>query len=152
GTRNFQFQTLRALMEAQSGSADINEVLEAVQLIVDGDAQSWYASWSALSDRVLLLAERTNDTINKSNAYMRAYNYRRTTESVLPPTDPKRPPSWQRGRACFDKGLDVSGVACERLSIPYHGQHLRAHYFPGGPGSEGKPLLMLVGGFDSVLE
>jgi len=43
-------------------------------------------------------------------------------------------------------------VRWERISIPYHSGKLRAHYFPGGPGAEQKPLVMLVGGFDSILE
>src|SRR5262249_55965654 len=149
---NFQFQTLRALMEAPSGSADINEVLETVKTIADGDAQSWYAAWSALSDRIIALAERTKDSISKSNAWMRAHNYQRTAEVVLPPADPKRPPSWTKSLACFEKGLATAGVTCERLSIPYQGRQLRAQYFPGAAGAADKPLVMLVGGFDSILE
>jgi pimeloyl-ACP methyl ester carboxylesterase len=149
GTQNFHFQTLRALMEAPSGSADINEVLETVKLIADGDAQSWYTAWAAMADRVLALAECTDDPISESNAYMRAYNYQRTAEFVLPPEDPKRSTSWKKSQALFAKGLEVSGVGCERISIPYQGGSLRAHYFQGTPG---KPLIMLVGGFDSVLE
>jgi len=152
GTQNFHFQTLRALMEAPSGSADINEVLETVKLITDGDVQGWYTAWAALADRVLALAESTDDQISKRNAYMRAYNYQRTAEFLLPPEDPKRPSSWTKSLTYFEKGLEISGVRCERLKVPYREGNLRAHYFPGAPGSEDKPLIMLVGGFDSVLE
>ena len=150
--QGFHFQTLRALMEIPAGSADTNEVLETVKLIAEGDVQSWYAAWSALADRVLALADRTTDRISKGNAYMRAHNYQRTAEFLLPPADPKRPPSWTKSLACFDKGLDTLGVACERIRVPYQGGGLRAHYFPGSPGAAGKPLIMLVGGFDSTLE
>jgi pimeloyl-ACP methyl ester carboxylesterase len=152
GSQNFHFQTLRALMECQSGSADTNEILETVKLIADGDVQSWHAAWAAMADRVLALAESTNDRISKSNAYMRAHNYQRTAEFLLPPDDPKRPPSWQKSLACFDKGIETSGVRCERIGVPYEGGQLRAHYFPGGPGAGEKPLIMLVGGYDSILE
>jgi pimeloyl-ACP methyl ester carboxylesterase len=152
GTQNFHFQTLRALMEAPSGSADINEILETVKLIADGDAQGWFAAWAGLADRTLALAESTSDRISKSNAYMRAHNYQRTAEFLLPPEDPKRVPAWAKSLACFDKGMESSGVRCERIRIPYEGKHLRAHYFPGAPGAENKPLIMLVGGFDSILE
>src|SRR5215470_2122327 len=79
-SQGFHFQTLRALMEIPAGSADTNEVLETVKLIAEGDVQSWYAAWAATSDRVSALAERVNDKISKSNAYMRAYNYQRTAE------------------------------------------------------------------------
>jgi len=152
GSQNFHFQTLRAFMEAPSGSADINEILETVKLITDGDVQSWYTAWEAMADRVLALAEDTNDRISKSNAYMRAHNYQRTAEFLLPPNDPKRVPSWQKCLASFDKGIQTSGVYCERISIPYQGGKLRAQYFPGAPGAEQKPLIMLVGGFDSIIE
>jgi pimeloyl-ACP methyl ester carboxylesterase len=151
-TQNFHFQTLRALMESPSGSADTNEILETVKLIADGDAQSWYTAWDAMADRVLALAESTNDTISKSNAYMRAHNYQRTAEFVLSPDDPKRPASWKKSRACFDKGIETSSVSCERISVPYQDANQRAHYFRGRPGAAHKPLIMLVGGFDSILE
>jgi pimeloyl-ACP methyl ester carboxylesterase len=151
-SQNFHFQTLRALMESPSGSADTNEVLETVKLIVDGDVESWYAAWSALSERVLALAESTSDKLSKGNAYMRAYNYQRTAEFLLPPEDPKRAPSWHKSLGYFDKGLTTLGIDCEPISVPYLGGKLRAHYFPGPAGADEKPLIVLVGGFDSVLE
>jgi hypothetical protein len=95
-TENFHFQTLRALMEIPAGSADTNEVLETLKLIVDGDVQSWYAAWSAMSDRVFMLAERTIDRISKGNAYLRSHNYQRTAEFLLPrptPSARRRGPS-----------------------------------------------------------
>ncbi|PWT82448.1 MAG: dipeptidyl aminopeptidase [Blastocatellia bacterium] len=151
-TVNFRFQTLRALMETPAGSADINEVLETLKLIVDGDVQSWYANWSALSDRVFELAESTADRLSSGNAYLRAHNYQRTAEFLLPPDDPKRPASWDKSLARYGKGLGRLRVAYEQISIPYEGGNLRAHFFPGGPESGEKPLIMIVGGFDSILE
>src|SRR5262249_16019902 len=71
----FQFQTVRALMQMANGGADLNEVLETLKLIRDGDVQSWYAGWSGLSDRILALAESYGDKISAGNAYMRAHNY-----------------------------------------------------------------------------
>ena len=100
-TENFHFQTLRALMEIPAGSADTNEVLETLKLIVDGDVQSWYAAWSTMSDRVFALAEHTTDRISKGNAYLRSHNYQRTAEFLLPPSDPKRPPSWTKSLTRF---------------------------------------------------
>jgi pimeloyl-ACP methyl ester carboxylesterase len=151
-SENFNFQTLRALMEMANGGADLNEVLETLKLIADGDVQSWYAGWSGLSERVLALAERTSDKISKGHAYMRAHNYQRTAEFPLPHNDSKRSASWDKSLAYFSKGLETLGVRCERISIPYQSGKLRAQYFPGLPGAEKKPLVMLVGGHDSILE
>ena len=92
----------------------------------------------------MALAERTRDTISKGNAYLRAHNYQRTAEFMLPPADPKRPSSWRSALARFDKGLATLGVHCEHLAVPYQGGHLRAHYFPGAAGAEHKPLIALV--------
>ena len=151
-TENFQFQTLRALTGIASGSADLNEVLETVKTIVDGDVQSWYQGWAALAERTLMQAERTRDPLSKGNAYLRAHNYLRAAEFLLPPHDPKRPTVWRTSLVRFDKALEVLGVRCERINVPYLAGNLRAHYFPGRPGSERKPLIMLVGGYDSSLE
>jgi pimeloyl-ACP methyl ester carboxylesterase len=151
-TVNFQFQTLRALMETPAGSADINEVLEAVKEIVDGDVQSWYAGWAALGDRVYALAQRTTNALSSGQAYLRAHNYQRTAEFLLPPNDPKRPSSWVTLRTRYEQGLNRLGLRWERLEIPYGSGEIRAHYFHGAPGAEKKPLVMLVGGFDTILE
>src|SRR5262249_33867455 len=39
-----------------------------------------------------------------------------------------------------------------RIAVPYEGSSLRALYVPGPTGAEKKPLIILVGGFDSSLE
>jgi pimeloyl-ACP methyl ester carboxylesterase len=127
-------------------------VLEMLKLITEGDTHSWFAAWTALADRSIALAERTRDPLSKGNAYMRAHTYQRTGEFLLPPDDPRRPPSWQKTQAYFQKGLDVLGVVHEAMAVPYQGGALRALYFPGRAGSEAKPLIVLVGGYDSVLE
>ena len=40
----------------------------------------------------------------------------------------------------------------ERISIPYDSHHLSAVYYPGPAGAESRPLLVVVGGYDSTLE
>jgi pimeloyl-ACP methyl ester carboxylesterase len=139
-------------MGIPAGSADTNEVLEMMTHIVDGDVQSWYAAWSGLGDRVLALAETNHDQLSSGQAHLRAHNYQRTAEFLLPPNDPKRAGSWEKLLTRYKKGLDRLGVKWEAIAVPYHGGTLRAHYFPGVPGAAEKPLIMLVGGFDSILE
>jgi pimeloyl-ACP methyl ester carboxylesterase len=139
-------------MEMANGGADLNEVLEAIKLIRDGDLQSWFAGWAELSERVLALAQSTGDAISSGHAYMRAHNYLRTAQFPLPHDDPKRPPAWDKCLVFFDKGLETLGVTCERIVIPYQGGKLRAQFFPGLPGAAKRPLIMLVGGYDSTLE
>jgi pimeloyl-ACP methyl ester carboxylesterase len=135
-----------------SNCAELGEVLETVKVIVEGDVQSWYTGWKATADRVLGLAERTQDTLSKGGAYMRASTYQRTSEFLLPPEDPKRPESFEKTRTYFVKGLDTLGVRYEPITVPYGAASLRALYYPGPPGAETKPLIMFGGGFDSILE
>ncbi len=151
-TQEFHYETLRNAGYIASGSAELGEVLETVKVIAEGDVQSWYTAWKATADRVLALAERTQDSLSKGGAYMRACTYQRMAEFLLPPDDPKRPGSFEKTGSYFFKGLDTLGVRYERITIPYGAASLRALYFPGPQGAETKPLLMFGGGFDSILE
>ena len=148
----FHFETLRNAGYILSNCADLGEILETVKVIAEGDAQSWYTAWEATADRVLALAERTQDPLSKGGAYMRACTYQRMSEFLLPPDDRKRPKSFGKVRSYFITGLDILGVRYEPITVPFGKGSLRAIYYPGPQGAEAKPLLMFGGGFDSILE
>jgi len=150
--QTFHFETLRNAGYILSNCADLGEILETVKVIDESDVRSWYSAWKATADRVLALAEHTQDPLSKGGAYMRASTYQRTAEFLLPPDDPKRPESFEKACNYFMKGLDTLAVRYERLTIPYGAGSLRALYYPGPRGAETKPLLIFGGGFDSVLE
>jgi alpha-beta hydrolase superfamily lysophospholipase len=135
-----------------SNCADLGEILETVKVISEDDAQSWYTAWETTADRVLALAERTQDPISKGGAYLRASTYQRLAEFLIPPDDPKRPGSFERIGSYFLKGLDALEVRYERITVPYGAGNLRAMYFTAPQGAETKPLIMFGGGFDSILE
>jgi len=117
-----------------------------------GDLQRWYTAWTATADRVEALAARTQDTISKGDAYMRASTYQRLAEFLLAPDDPRRSESFDKAVRSFSQGLDALGVRYEYFSALYENGRLRALYLPGPAGSEKKPLIMAVGGYDSILE
>ena len=151
--QTYHFQTLRVLNDAASDGADIAEVLETVTHIRSGDAQGWFSAWSKTGDRVVLSARATTDRLAKGRALLRAYNYYRTAEFFLPPDDPQRPASAARSVQYFYAGLDATGVAHERIRVPYgEGHHLEAVYYPAAEGNRRRPLIVLCGGFDSTLE
>lgn len=145
--QTYHFETLRNAGYILAHCADLGEILETVKVISEGDAQNWYTAWEATADRVLALAERTQDSLSKGGAYMRASTYQRTAEFLLPPDDPKRPRSFERTGSYFFKGLDTLGVRYERIAVPYGAGSLRALYFPGPRGAETKPLIIFGGGF-----
>ena len=144
-TQTFHYEALRNAGYIVSNCADLGEILETVKVIAEG-------AWEATADRVLALAERTQDSLSKGGAYMRASTYQRMAEFLIPPDDPKRPESFEKTGSYFFKGLDTLGVRYERITVPYGAGSLRALYFPGPRGAETKPLLMFGGGFDSILE
>ena len=100
----------------------------------------------------MALASNTNDAISKGDALSRAHNYYRLAEFFLAPNDPRRASVWKKNIDAFYKGLDVLGVNDERIPVPYGDHHLNAVYYPGPAGAENKPLLVVVGGYDSTME
>jgi pimeloyl-ACP methyl ester carboxylesterase len=148
----FHFETLRNAGYAFSQCADLGEMLETAKNISEGDVESWYVAWAATADRAEGLAARTRDRISRGGAYMRASTYRRLAEFPLPPNDPRRAESFDKVVCWFLQGLDAMGVHYERFSVPYENGRLRALYLPGPPVSERKPLIVAIGGYDSILE
>jgi alpha-beta hydrolase superfamily lysophospholipase len=150
--QTYNFETIRVLSNTSPVGGDLGEVATAVDRIKSGDAESWYAEWNAAGDRVMALAEKTSDPISKGNALLRAHNYYRSAEFFLAPKDPKRPAIWKKNVTAFYTGLDTLGVGYERITVPYGRAHLNAVYYPGAPGAEAKPLIVIVPGFDSTME
>jgi dienelactone hydrolase len=151
--QTYHFQTLRALNDVPSDGADTSEVLETIKHIRSGDAQGWFRTWSDTGDRVSRLAAATTDRLARGRALLRAHNYYRTAEFFLPPDDPKRPVSAAKNIQSFYAGLDALGVAYERIEVPYgEGHHLEAVYYPAADRDPMKPLIVLIGGYDSTLE
>jgi pimeloyl-ACP methyl ester carboxylesterase len=150
--QTFNFITLRTIGYAVTGGAETGEILESVRHIPEGDVQAWHASWTETGQRVLAEADRTRDPLSRGGAYMRAHNYFETGEFLLPPDDPKRPDSWKRVLDSFANGLEALNVPHERFRAPYPAGGLRAIYYPGPAGAEKKPLVMIVGGYDSTME
>ncbi|MEI7014467.1 alpha/beta hydrolase family protein [Leptospira licerasiae] len=148
----YHFQTLRALNDARSDGAETGEVLEAIRNIKEGDPQSWFYAWENAGNRVLEKADRIQDSMSKGQAYLRAHNYLRTAEFFLDPEDEKRSSAFDRSVEVFHKGLDTLGVKYEKIIVPYGEYRLNAIYYPGPSDANNKPLIVLVGGFDSTLE
>ncbi|HTV86803.1 MAG TPA: alpha/beta hydrolase [Dyella sp.] len=150
--QTYNFETIRVLNDIAAVGGDSADVALAVAGLKAGDAQGWYQAWSAAGDRAMALAHRTVDPISKGHALLRAHNDYRAAEFFLAPDDPQRPGVWKKNIDAFYQGLDVLGVAYQRIRVPYGHNHLNAVYYPGPAGADKKPLLMVVGGYDSTME
>lgn len=148
----YHYQTLRAFNDIESGGGDSGEILYTVKRITEGDPESWHKEWTDTAIRVLEHAETLKDKKSKGDSYLRAHNYFRTAEFFLPARDPKRLTTFDKSASVFYAGLDLLGIQYKRLKVPYGDRHLDAVYYPGPKGASEKPLIVVVGGFDSTLE
>jgi alpha-beta hydrolase superfamily lysophospholipase len=150
--QTYNFEAIRVLNDIADVGGDSGEVTQAVAGLKAGDAQGWAHAWMAAGDRAMALAGHTADTIAKGQTLLRAHSYYRSAEFFLAPSDASRPLLWKKNVDAFYQGLDTLGVAYERIRVPYGNYHLNALYYPGPVGSEGKPLLVVVNGYDGTME
>jgi pimeloyl-ACP methyl ester carboxylesterase len=149
---SYNFEAMRVLNDVAAVGGDNGEAFEAIAGITGGDADGWYRSWAAVGDRTVDLAKRTTNARDKGNALLRAQTYYRTAEFFLAPEDSRRVEVFKKGVSSFYDGLEILKVAHERIAVPFGQNHLNAVYYPGPPGAEVRPLLVVVGGYDSTLE
>jgi alpha-beta hydrolase superfamily lysophospholipase len=150
--QTYNFETVRVLNDISAVGGDSADITQAIAGLKAGDAQGWYDTWAVAGDRAMDFAHRTTDPVSKGNALLRAHNYYRAAEFFLAPSDPQRQAIWKKNVDAFYQGLDVLGVSYERIRVPYGKYHLNAVYYPGPAGADKKPLLVVVGGYDSTME
>ena len=150
--QTYYFEAIRVLTDTGPAGGDTAEAAEAISHIKAGDADSWYTAWNAEGDRVSTLAAAIQDRFSRGDALLRAHTYYRSAEFFLDPHDPRRPGSWQKNVGAFYSALDALGVRYERINVPYGQHHLNAVYYPGPAGTEAKPLIIAVNGYDGTME
>jgi len=149
---SYNFEAMRVLNDVAAAGGDSGEALQAIAAVKGGDPDSWYAAWLAAGERTVARSQHTNDAQSRGNALLRAHTYYRSAEFFLSPDDARRTDAYQKNVTAFYQGLDAQGVVYERSAIAYGSHHLNAVYYPGPAGAESRPLLVVVGGYDSTLE
>jgi pimeloyl-ACP methyl ester carboxylesterase len=150
--REFHFQTLRALGHIPYGGADTGDILATIRRIRKGDVESWFREWNSTAERVEEMANELSDPISKGRALLRAHNYYRTAEFFISPDDPRKRKTFQKGVDTFNKAINVLDIEHEQISVPYGEHLLKAIYYPGPPGADEKPLIVVIPGYDSTME
>src|SRR5580704_14882546 len=150
--QTYNFEAIRVFSNNGPFGGDVGEPGQAIAKIRAGDPESWYAAWNEEGDRTMAFAAKTRDPISKGNAMIRAFNYYRSAEFFLAPTDPRRPVIWKKNTSAFYNGLDTLGVRYERIAVPYGRHHLNAVYYPGPDGADSKPLIVIMTGYDGTME
>ncbi|UTW03298.1 prolyl oligopeptidase family serine peptidase [Amphritea atlantica] len=112
-------------------------------------------TWGKMANKLCALAEEDESRgrlLSAGEKYSRAGIYLTTCERLQAHGAPGRLELYQESLALFQKGVALSGEACERVEIPYEGKHLSALYVPA-EGVEGPaPILVQVNGLDSTKE
>ncbi|KAI4158644.1 MAG: hypothetical protein L6R39_000499 [Caloplaca ligustica] len=158
------FETVRILVTAPYGGADVAEVLEAVGDIKHVDPARWQAAWATQARRAEALAEearKSGDTKSARQAYLRASNYTRASGYMLVGNGPDQPdPALlhvvEKVSELFKKAATLFESPVHFLDIPYDdGPPLPATlYLPRTSHrlSGQVPILISNGGADALQE
>ncbi len=148
-TRQFHYQTLRAIGHEVYQGAAIGEVLEVIRHIHDSDVDSWFKGWHGMALKCEQWSQQSVDPITKGNLLLRASNYHRASIFFLHPTDPRCLQTFKESVSMFQKAIKSLGIQHQIHSVPYENGQMRMYYFPGRTD---KPLVMVCGGYDSTNE
>lgn len=150
-------QTLRAMGTAPYGGADIGECLTTLARVRGVDLTSWYDAWNQTATRVVRLGEREEDAGRPESArlaYFRASSYFRTAGLMMVnvPPDPRQALSNQRQTEAFRRGAALLTTPPQQVEIPYLGTTLPGYLFRVDDAQVARPLVILLGGYDSTAE
>ncbi|PWY81897.1 alpha/beta-hydrolase [Aspergillus heteromorphus CBS 117.55] len=158
------FEVVRILGTAPNGGADICEVLEAVEQIEEGNAESWHDAWKTQAERAHATARRCLAAGNRElarRAFLRAANYTRASGYLLlhdaDDHNPRALAIAEAAVALFRRGITLSDHPVEFLEIPYPGGvHLPGYLYlpPHDPQQKDHkvPVLIACNGADSTQE
>ncbi len=153
---SFMFQCLWRFGTIAAGGADLGEVLTVTSRIVDGDPESWYASWYAMGGHLEDTAKEflaQGHEASAREAYFRACNYYRASEIYLSqPEDPRALEAWQRGRNCFLQAAELSEGEITFLEIPFEETTLPAYWIQPSHTKTPRPTIIVHTGLDGTAE
>ncbi|WP_238804931.1 alpha/beta hydrolase family protein [Emticicia aquatica] len=148
------YQVNRALTQAHYGGGEFAECLEVASQITPGDNESFHVAWAKMGDRVFDIAENAVKNGNFQTAkrsYLRAFNYLRTSEFFLKPSDARKIPSYLKSRDAFIKATPYFEEKPLKIEVPFEGSFLPGYVFKA-PNTNHAPAMIMFGGLDSLAE
>lgn len=156
-TEQFDFETQFALGGVSYGCGDVGELLSTVNLITDGDADSWCEQWVGTGRRVEAIAEHCaagGREISARAAYLRASAYYASALSSVDGTkDPSvlLLPTFHAHRRCFDAYVARLDPPGEKVEIPYEHVSMPGYLFRPDLTGQARPTLILNNGSDGPI-
>ena len=148
------YQVNRALTQAHYGGGEFAEILEVASQITPGDNESFHQAWAKMGDKIFDLGEQfvaNGYDISAKRSYLRAFNYLRTSEFFLKPSDSRKVPSYLKAREAFQKATARFDKKPLYIEVPFEGSFLPGYLF--APANvENPPLIIMFGGLDSLAE
>lgn len=148
--KQFHYQAFRTLGHAPYGGALPGEVMSLIPHITDDE--SWHKEWKTMAEKCVALADNAPDSLSRGKDLLRASNYYRAAEFFLAPSDrdfPVKRELHRKSVKAFQEALFSLGVRHRIYRVPWETGCMLVYYFPGG---QGKPVMLIQGGFDSTNE
>lgn len=150
---DFEFAAANVLGSAFHRAADVGEVLTTIERIHDGAARSWVDRWTATADRLVAEARAAAAAGSRQSAaarFLRASNYYATASEQADGAGVRGlfATLWEKHREAWDRFVDLTDVAVERVAIPYERTTLPGYFFRSGPRDEPRRTLIYNKGSD----
>ncbi|WP_020606826.1 alpha/beta hydrolase family protein [Spirosoma spitsbergense] len=153
------YQVNRALTQAHYGGGEFAECLEVASQITPGDNESFHKAWVNMGDTVYDIGEtalENQNPITARRSYLRAFNYLRTAEFFLKPSDSRKMPTYLKAREAFLKAIAHFEQKPLQVEVPFEAGQADLSFLPGylfAPvGVKNPPLMIMFGGLDSLAE
>ena len=148
---------LRALPYSLYGGADLGECVTTVERVGDGTADDWHHEWTATADRIAGLgreSEQRGHRVSAREAYLRAATYYHVSYFPLfgSPIDPRLLRAFNAEVSTFLRAAALSEPAIEPIEISFEGRSLPGYFLHAGRGSERRPTIIHVNGYDSNIQ
>ncbi len=151
GDPGFDFVTRTMIGYAAQGVMDIGQVFATIARIEDGNADSWYAAWQSLAEKLhgqakAHLAAGHRESAHRlflaaSEGYAQAVVFAdgQTDRSTFMPT-------FALQTACWESFVDSSARRIERIAVPYEGTSLPRFLFRPDASDAKRPTLVMTNG------
>jgi alpha-beta hydrolase superfamily lysophospholipase len=152
----WSFQFIRLVEQANTGGSDFSEAEAVARNLPVGDAEAWYAGFTALAERLESEAERAHadgHVVSARETWLRASNYHRAAGFFLSPADERHAGRVIARRRCFGAAAEHSEGAIEPVEVPYEDTTLPGYMFAPPAGTpRPAPAAIIFGGADAVAE
>lgn len=153
---DLNFQTLFTLGAAGTGTAEVGEVVAAVDQINAAGAsyETYYDGFVSMAQSVGATAEqdlRAGHTASARSAYLRSASYfDAALYFVLGTTQPNREEATYRAmQQQWDTATQLFDPAFERVAIPYEGTTLPGYFMTPDSSGKARPTVIVTNGSDA---